>query len=276
MHARAVRFVVGVAAVTAAAAACAPAGTSVDEPTAAATTVAPLEDDVLGGIAVSVAQARLDRERRVVQVRVANGSAVDVTVVEARLTTPGAAGVAISTRGRAVRSGVDRDLSVALGAPRCDGAAAAAGGTTAVELDLVDDDGRTGAWRGTPDDPNGVLARIHREDCAAAAVASGARLSLDPHVTVGDPGGGGRLTGSVTLRLEPVPGGPRVEVVRVDGTTLLTPLGGAASWPLALDSAAGSAEVTLTFEPARRGPDGGPGWTNGPRGLSVAGGRIAV
>jgi len=241
--------------VAATSAACVPEATS-DEPdaTVRAARPSPLGAHVLAGIDVSVAQARLDRERRVVQVRVANDSAVDVTVVEGRLTTPGAAGIAVSTRGRAVRSGVERDLSVGLGTPRCLGPRATApSGTPQVELDLVDDDGRTALWRGTPDDPNGVLDRIHREDCAAVAVASGARLSLDPRVTYSYPGDG-RVVGSVTLWLEPVPGGPRVEVVRVDGTTLLTPEGGAASWPVALDSAVGPGNVTLAFEPARCDP----------------------
>ncbi len=219
--------------------------------TSPATPSSPLPAEVLAGLGVSIAQARLDRERRVVQVRVANSSGVDVTVVEARLVAPGAAGTAVSTRERAVRSGVDRDLSVALGAPRCDGPTSAPAGDASVELDVVANGGRSGSWRGTPDDPNGVLTRIRREDCAALAVASGARLTLDPDVAVTEPVGGGRLTGSVTLRFEPVPGGPRVEVLQVDGTTLLTPSGGAASWPLTLDSADGPAEVTLAFEPAR-------------------------
>lgn len=225
-----------------------------------ASLASPLPADVLAGLGVSVAQARLDRERRVVQVRVANESGVDVTVTEARLVTPGAAGTAVSARGRQVRSGVDRDLSVALGEPRCDGStdstdstgsADSAVGEPRVELDVMADDGRTGSWRGTPDDPNGVLTRIEREDCAALAVASGARLTLDPDVDVTEPVDGGRPTGSVTLRFEPVAGGPRVEVLAVDGTTLLTPSGGAASWPLTLDSDDGPGVVVLAFEPAR-------------------------
>ncbi len=239
------------AACTAAADRSAPPSVPPDRATESARWPGPLPAHVLAGLDVSLAQARLDRERRVVQVRVANGSAVDVTVVEARLVAPGAAGTAVSTRARAVRSGVDRDLSVALGTPRCDEAASTPAGGARVELDVVADDGRTGSWAGVPDDPNDVLARIEREDCAAIAIASGARLSLGPQVAVTEPTDGGRLTGSVTLRLEPVPGGPRVEVVQVDGTTLLTPSGGAASWPLSLDSADGPGEVTLAFEPAR-------------------------
>lgn len=232
-----------------------------------------LPQPVLAGLDVELAQARLDWERRVVQVRVANESGVDVTVTEARLTTPGAQGVAVSARPRPVRDGVDRDLSVALGAARCtdeprrevgtrgavpsspDGAASSSEGGDAsalVELDVVDDAGRTGTWRGVPGDPNGLLARIHGEDCAAAAVGSGARLTLSDTVELGEVDG--RTVGSVTLRLDPVPSGPRVEVLQVDGTVLLTPLGGAPSWPVQLDSSDGPAEVTLTFEPARCDP----------------------
>ncbi|GEM_PF-355091 len=234
-----------------------------------------LPDDVAAGLAVEIRQSRADWGRRVVQVRVANTGAVDVTVRHATLTTPGVEGSATSEREREVRAGVDRDLSVALGAPVCDGSAAvtatgeagaAASGTSTagaaasgsagaqVELDVVDSDGHVGTVVVVPDDPQGHLARIHGEDCAALAVAAGARLSLDddlPSAPVD-----GTLVGRLTLHVEAVPGGPRVEVWRVDRTNLVIPADLANDWPVAVDTAApgAPAAVELAVVPSRCDP----------------------
>lgn len=220
-------------------------------------TAGALPDGVAGTLAVEIRQSRADWGRRVVQVRVANTGTVDVTVERATLRTPTVVGDATSERGRDVRAGVDRDLSVQLGDPVCPATthATASAGPAQVELDVVDADGRAGTVVATPQDPQGHLDRIHGEDCAALAVAAGARLSLDdalPTSTVD-----GRLVGSLSLHVEPVPGGPRVEVWQVDRTNLMIPADLSNDWPVAVDTAAldgAGTTVVLPVVPSRCDP----------------------
>ena len=204
-------------------AACSAAPSSLPSPTA---TPQAIPADTLAGLSVEIRQARSDWALRVVQVRVTNDGPGDVTVTQARLASPDIDGVATSDRGRPVRAGVDRDVSVALGEPDC---ASSTSGPASVELDLVDTDDRRSTLVVTPDDPQGHLARIHAEDCAAAAVAAGATVALDETITTATVDG--RLAATVTLAVTPVDGGPAVEINQVDGTVLLAPVGGATSWP---------------------------------------------
>ncbi|WP_456846512.1 hypothetical protein [Cellulomonas sp. P5_C6] len=213
-------------------------------------TPTPIPADVLAGLSVEVRQARSDWALRVVQLNVANAGPGDVTVERARLITPDDAGVATSDRERPVRAGVDRDVSVALGEPVCDDATS---GPAQAELDLVDDAGRQSTLVVQPGDPQGHLARIHGEDCAAAAVARGATLSLEDAITTSDVDG--TLAATVDLRVVPVLGGPTVEITQVDGTVLLAPVGGATSWPTTVDTADGAEDtVPLELVPSRCDP----------------------
>ena len=222
-------------------------GGSASEPTATPT---PIPADVLAGLSVEVRQARSDWALRVVQLRVTNAGPGDVTVAEARLTTPDDEGVATSDRERPVRAGVDRDLSVPLGEPVCDDPAS---GPARAELDLVDGAGGRSTLVVEPDDPQGHLARIHGEDCAAAAVAAGAALTLADALTTSDVDG--TLAAEVDLEVAPVAGGPRVEITGVDGTVLLAPVGGATGWPTDVDTADGAPRtVPLTLVPSRCDP----------------------
>lgn len=208
---------------------------------------APIPADVLAGLSVEVRQARSDWALRVVQLRVTNVGPGDVTVAQARLVTPDDEGVATSDRERPVRAGVDRDVSVALGTPVC---ADATAGAARAELDLVDADGRRSTLVVQPGDPQGHLARIHGEDCAAAAVAQGATLSLADDL--GTQEVDGRFVGEVDLQVAPVPGGPRVEVTAVDGTVLLAPADGAAGWAVDADTTDGATRtVPLRLVPTR-------------------------
>lgn len=213
-------------------------------------TPTPIPSDVLAGLSVEVRQARSDWALRVVQLRVTNAGPGDVTVSQARLITPDDEGVATSDRERPVRAGVDRDVSVALGEPVCDDPAS---GQAEAELDLVDDAGRRSTLVVEPADPQGHLARIHGEDCAAAAVAQGATLRLADAITTRDVGG--VLAATVGLEVVPVAGGPRVEIRQVDGTVLLAPVGGATSWPADVDTADGASRtVPLELVPSRCDP----------------------
>ncbi len=217
---------------------------------------APLPPDVLGALRLEVRQSRTDRAARVVQVAVHNDGTTDLEVVEARLTSPTVEGVAVSEDGRRAPAGTRRDVSVALGAPVCDAGpadgAGAAGAT--VRLEVADGAGRRGTLEATPEDPNGHLARIHGEDCAAVAVAEGATLALGPRlVTRQEPDG--RWVGTVELTLEPRAGGPEVVVDAVDRTVLLDPAAGGPQWPAALSTAPdGARTVGLEIVPARCDP----------------------
>lgn len=213
-------------------------------------TPTPIPSDVLAGLSVEVRQARSDWALRVVQLRVTNAGPGDVTVARARLVTPDDEGVATSDRERPVRAGVDRDVSVALGHPVCDDAAS---GPARAELDLVDAAGRRSTLTVEPADPQGHLARIHGEDCAAAAVAAGASLNLADAITTRD--AGGTLAADVVLEVVPVAGGPRVQITQVDGTVLLAPVGGATAWPTDVDTADGAVDaVPLELVPSRCDP----------------------
>ncbi|WP_146845381.1 hypothetical protein [Cellulomonas terrae] len=215
---------------------CTPGGPS-PSPTAAST---PIPTDVLAGISVEVRQGRSTWADRVVQVRVTNAGPGDVSVAGVRLTTPDVEGVAATDKGRVLRAGVDRDFSVALGDPVCDDPGSS---PASVEVDVTDDAGRRSTVVAEPTDPQGHLARIHGEDCAAVAVAEGATLTLADAITTTDVAG--TPAAQVVLAVEPVPGGPRVEVTQVDRTVLFAPPGGAVSWPVALDTDAGPGTATL-------------------------------
>ncbi|GIG21432.1 hypothetical protein Cch01nite_21560 [Cellulomonas chitinilytica] len=213
---------------------CSPSSSEVAPTPDPSRSAVPIPGDVLAGLSVEVRQARSDWALRVVQLRVTNAGPGDVTVAQARLVTPDDEGVATGDRERPVRAGVDRDVSVALGTPDC---TSATSGVPRAELDLVDPDGRRSTLVVQPDDPQGHLARIHGEDCAAAAVARGATITLADELGIQEVDG--RFVAEVDLEVEPVPGGPRVELNGVDGTVLLAPADGATGWAVDVDTADG-------------------------------------
>ncbi|WP_448062225.1 hypothetical protein [Cellulomonas hominis] len=224
--------------------------------------VTPLPADVLAGVTVAIAQSRSDWADRVVQLTVTNHGAGPVDIVAAALTSGLFDGPAVPDQGRPVPVGTSRSLSVPLGAPRCgddEGAEPAAAAT--VTLTLTDSAGRSSTVDLPGDDPRGHLTRIHGEDCAAAAVAAGAELSVADALVVQEVAG--ELLGSLDLTLTPRPGGPVVAVTGVDGTVLLAPLTGAA-WstpelttapptgtPAPAPDRPGTITTSLTFRPAR-------------------------
>lgn len=208
---------------------------SAGPPSPALTSPGSLPPDVVDRIGVEIYQARLDWAERVVSLRVHNDSDEPVTIVSGRLVAPGFVGVAAGDRERRAPAGYSQDVEVPLGKPECTGGAAPAPRTTAapdgtrVELALADDAGRTASVTLVPDDPTGNLARIHDEDCAAALVATGATITAEPELatrTIDD-----ELRAVVRLRVTPVAGGPRVEVLSVDRTILFAPPGQGRSWP---------------------------------------------
>ncbi len=231
-----------------------------DPSTASTPSATPPPADVLAGVTVAIAQSRSDWADRVVQLTVTNGGAGPVDIVAAALTSDLFDGPAVPDQGRPVPAGTSRSLSVPLGAPRCEGGEPSTAAPT-VTLTLADATGRGSTVDLSADDPRGHLTRIHREDCAAAAVAAGAELSVADALVVHEVAG--ELLGSVDLTLTPRPGGPAVAVTEVSGTVLLAPLTGA-TWPTqelttappgATTSPApgepGAVTTALTFRPGR-------------------------
>ncbi len=246
-----------VLAAVAAVAACTPGATGPAAPTSGGSSATgapaspgPLPRSVTDGFTVEIAQARTDRVARVVELRVHNGSAADLTVLEGRLTSATTSGPAVTEEPREVGAGRTRALRAALAAPVCPpgGVTTAVDPAPVVELDVVDADGRRATVRVAPTDETDDLRRVHGEDCAAAAVAAGLELGLEETLTTRDDG-----TAEVVLRVRPVPGGPHVRLVQVGGTTLLRPASGYGPWVLDVDSAAPPPDgrVVLPVAPAR-------------------------
>ncbi len=179
---------------------------------AGARAAATIPPDLLAGIAVEMRQSRTDWGDRVVQIRVTNGTDAPVVVERGTVRSPYTEGVAATDpdRSREVPVGRHRDFAVALGDPVCPAAA----GDVVVEVTVVDEEGRRATLTAVPADPQGHLERIHREDCAAAAVTAGVTLGFEPDVGVREEGG--VLVATLRLTARPVAGGPRVSVTAVE------------------------------------------------------------
>lgn len=215
-----------------------------------------------GVIRFELRQARADWAARVVQVRVDNETAHELSVVRASLETAGFVGTAVARAPVAVPPGAAREVSFPLGPAECDVAAGADSATQTasaadeahVRMELEDAGGSSSVIEASLADPNGHLERIRGEDCAAAAVAAGALVSFGPGLgTRLDQAG---LTGLLELRVTAVPGGPRVEIGYVEDTVLLqAPREGAVGWEVDLDTAVAARQSTvLDVVPARCDP----------------------
>ncbi|MFI2752169.1 hypothetical protein ACGIF2_01900 [Cellulomonas sp. P22] len=222
------------------------AGCSADAPVRPAASASPAVTAPLPAeISVEVHQARAELAARIVRVRVTNGGDDDLVVRSVELTGGGWATAATSDGPEEAPPGWTADVPVHLGTPAC-GSSADEPVVVAIELaHATPPDATPGTSTEEPvvvhlvtdpDDPHGVLARARDEDCAGAAIAAGARVSLDADLEVVEAPEGLRVR--MTLRLAPVPGGPRVDVDAVDGTTLLTPVGDP-QWHPGLTSATG-------------------------------------
>lgn len=200
---------------------------------------------------VEVAQARTDRVARVVELQVRNTGPVDVLVERARLVSDLVGGSAET--GRDLGADRMRRLRVPLGPASC-GPGVPADPAVRVELDVRTTEGRAGTVVVTPTDETDDLVRIHGEDCAAAAVGAGLRVTFVDELAVRDVDG--VPVADVVLRVEPVPSGPHVRLVAVRATTLLRPWGPAGAtgqWDVDVDSASPPPDgrVLLATVPAR-------------------------
>lgn len=199
------------------------------------------------GLSVELRQARTERDDRIVQLRLRNGSTVPLEVSAARLETDQLEHAATTEPdwGRRVPAGAARSAPVPLGPTRCD--VGPSPGTALFRV--VDEEGRSATVVLPVADPFGILDRIHDEDCSRAAVASGATLAIADTLTTTRTDG--ELVATIELVITPVSGGPEVVVDSVDSTVLLRPPSGARSWPVGVSTDDGPTRVPLTLVPTR-------------------------
>ncbi|HEV6952590.1 MAG TPA: hypothetical protein VKY86_04985 [Promicromonospora sp.] len=216
----------------------------------------PVPADVAAHLTVEVDQGREQYAEREVRLRVTNDSDETLTLLSGTLDADGfGPSHPVVKRPTALRPGGTRAATVVLGEARCPGPERPAAPSATLALALGEGDGRGPATDVVVDgagDPVGHLARNHEEDCAAAALAAGARLSVDERVRVEDRDG--EPTAFVTLRVERVPGGPEVTLERVAGTTLMSnpdPVRGTSGWVGSALAGQGSGVVELAVVPAR-------------------------
>ena len=227
-----------------------------------------LPEDVADGLTVELRQDRSQYADRTAALKVTNGSERTVTLLGASLAVQGfgASSPDGEPRARTLAPGAGRDVRLRLGDVDCaaDAPAALVGRaaqTTEVATAAVLV--ASGADASAPDgvevevgvtDPLGRLAAVHTEVCAERLIATGAALrvaGVEPaRVTTPD---GVEAGGRVTLAVDPVAGGPAVRLVRVAGTTLLSPADGA-DW--SGDDLAVQADGTVVLDvvPARCDP----------------------
>lgn len=260
---RAVTVVILTSLIGAAAVACTDGGVS---PSSAH---GPVPDDVAAHLGVEVAQGREQYATREVRLEVTNDSDETMTLLSGALHADGFGPSHPTKEGRtlALPPGATRAVYVGLGEARCAGVTEAGGATetdgptaetapsATITLALGEGDDRGPATDVSVDevgDPVGHLARNHAADCAVAAVAAGAHLTVDADVPVETRAG--ELTALVTLRVEPVDGGPEVTLDRIAGTTLMSnpgPADGASGWGGRDLAGQRSGEVVLAVVPAR-------------------------
>lgn len=223
----------------------------------------PVPDDVGPHLSVEVEQGRTQYADREILLAVTNGSDRTMTLLAGALHADGF-GPSHQTkdRPRTLRPGATRDVYVGLGEAECTGFPAGPAepepdatpsATITVALGEGDDHGpATDLTVREVRDTAGHLARNHAVDCARAAVETGVRLAVQPDVPVEMRDG--ELTAFVTVRVEPVDGGPEVTIDHVTETTLLTnpdTRGGAAGWTGRRLDGQRSGEIVLPVVPTR-------------------------
>ncbi|MFE7509416.1 hypothetical protein [Promicromonospora sp. NPDC057488] len=227
-------------------------------------TLGPVPDGMADHLTVQVDQGRTQYAAREIVLAVTNDSDETMTLLSGALDADGFGPTHPTKENRtpALRPGTTRDVYVELGEADCAGFPAgpeepvpdaAPSATIRLALGEFDDLGpASDVVVAEVGDPGGHLARNHAVDCAGAAVAAGAKLAVDPDVPVETRDG--ELTALVTLRVEPVSGGPEVTIDRIAGTTIMNnadPGGDGSGWTGdALDGQRTGA-ITLPVVPAR-------------------------
>lgn len=227
-------------------------------------TLGPVPADVAGRLTVQVDQGRTQYAAREIVLAVTNDSDETMTLLSGALDADGFGPSHPTREDRtiALRPGTTRDVYVGLGDAECAGFPegpdepvpdAAPSAVLTLALGEHDELGPAGdVVVDEVGDPGGHLPRNHAVDCAGAAVAAGVSLTVDADVPVETRDGD--LTALVTLRVEPVDGGPEVTIDRISGTTIMNnpdPGGGGSGWTGAALDGQRSGSITLPVVPAR-------------------------
>lgn len=231
---------------------------------------APLPSGVAQGLTAELRQDRTQYADRGAKLHVTNGSDRTVTLLGGTLDAPGYGPSSPdgTVRPRTLAPGAGRDVRLRLGEVDCDAdAPAALTGADAQATPVATATVRLTVGEASPgSDPAGTavevevtdplarLAAVHAENCAERRVAAGVTLRVTDVRAARVPTPDGDAPGGrITLAVEPVPGGPDVQLTEISGTTLLSPASGR-SWTG--DALAGQADgrVVLDVVPARCDP----------------------
>lgn len=220
-----------------------------------------MPDDV-AHLSVEVSQGRTQYADREIVLEVTNGWDRTMTLVAGALHADGFGPSHLAKeRPRALPPGATRDVYIGLGEAQCAGVPAgpdepvpdaAPSATITLALGEGDDQGPATDIAVDVTDTAGHLARNHAVDCARAAVESGVRLTVEPDVPVETRDG--EQTAFVTVRVEPVPGGPEVTIDRITETTLMADpdaRGTVSGWTGRELAGQRSGEIVLPVVPAR-------------------------
>jgi hypothetical protein len=172
---------------------------------APSSTHGPVPDDVAAHLSVDVAQGREQYAEREIRLEVTNDSGETMTLLSGALHADGFGPSHPTKEGRTLvlAPGTTRAVYVGLGEAQCAGTEPGAATaetpppSATITLALGEGDDVGPATDVTVDDvgdPVGHLARNHAADCAVAAVAAGARLTVDQPMI-------GALSGSRYRRL---------------------------------------------------------------------------
>lgn len=175
-----------------------------------------------------------------VQVRITNTGTAPFTVTAVVIDSPGSAPVPAPGTSATYAPGQTIDLPTPVGAAVCDAATEPA----AARLTVVRPDGAVEELR-VPLAGDG-LARVHREECAVAAVAEVVEVALTDLTADGD-----RLSGAVVLTRRS--GDEPVEVTALARSVLVEPVP-ADELPVALTPDRAELRLPVTFEPATCDP----------------------
>lgn len=248
--------------------ACGSAGEPPDAPSrtpSAPATTATVPDDVTSSLRVEVRQDRTQYAEGTAKLHVTNGSAATLTLLSGSMGADGfgPSGPDGAQQPATLRPGAARDVRITLGDVDCASAPPASGtpgddgeGTVPVRVTVaLGEAAASGPPREvalTATDPHGRLAAVHTQECARRLVASGASLSVLPDLATERRGG--ELVLLLRVRVEPVPGGPRVAVERITGTTLMAPADGSEAWTGDAVEPDGAGDVVLDVVPQRCDP----------------------
>jgi len=206
--------------------------------TAAAT--APPPDD----LTASVLQYRKDAPKRVVQIKLANGSSEDYEITLLDATLPGYSTSPGQVRTSSLRAGRRVDLPRQLGRPEC---GRRPSGSASATVQVVYDDGGTARATVPVVDDDGLLQRLWRYECDVERVEAAVDVTLSDTWRAEGSGKDAAVVGGVTVALRPGTRSVRITDAiagELLGVTVRTPQGEPAI-PLELDADRPRAELEL-------------------------------